>query len=118
MKKTKYRNLHSLDDIHNARLQLKKKMRLTEKSISKKTDLGKLLLGAFEKTSGIPIDKDSSVELIGYLLPVGLKYVLKLLKKNTGSKKLRRLLIYSAIGGALAITFYQVLAKKQQGSEE
>ena len=118
MKKTKFKNIHSLDDIHKARLQLLKKVRQTEKSISVKTDLGKLLIDAFERKGGISGEKGSDLEYIVYLLPLGLKYVLKLLKNNTGKKRFRRLLIYAAIGGTLAISVYQVLGKEQNEAGE
>ena len=113
MKKTKFKNIHSLEDIREVRLQLKKKVKLTEKSISEKTDLGKILIGALGNKGGTSGDKESYLEALGYLLPAGLKYIIKILKKNTGKKQFKRLLIYSAIGGAIALSVYQVLGKGQ-----
>ena len=118
MKKTKFKNIHSLEDIREARLRLKKKVKLTESYISEKTDLGKILIGAVGKKGSASSDKESYLEAIGYLLPAGFKYVLKTLKKNIGKKQFKRLLIYSAIGGALALTVYQVLGKGQSAEAE
>ena len=117
MKKTKFKNIHSLEDIHKTRLKLKKKIRLTEKSISRKTDLGKLLIRSLEKKANIPGGMDSSPEVIGYLLPLGLKYVLGLFKRNISKKQFRRLLIFSAIGGALALSVYKIITRKKTDTE-
>jgi hypothetical protein len=119
MKKTmKFKNIHSLEDIHKVRLQLEKKMRLTEKSISEKTDLGMLFLDTFEKMGVISSDRARGTEFIDYLLPLGLQYTLSLIKKNTSRKQFRQLLLYSTIGGVLSFFVYHLLGKGKTDTEK
>ena len=117
MKKTNFKNIRTLEDIHRARQRLRKKMKMTEKSVSEKTELGKLILGAVKGTGEVLSGKSGGHESLGYLLPVVLQYVLRFLKKNTGRKQFRRLLIYSAIGGALALSVYRIINRQETERE-
>jgi hypothetical protein len=114
----KFENIHSLDDIHKVKRHLKKKMRVTEKSISDRTDLAKLLLNDNERLGRFYSEDNRNPEMLGNLLSLGIKHVFKLIKKKSNKKYLRRILIYSAIGSVLAFSVYQFLGKRQDKTEE
>ena len=117
-KAVKYKNIHNLEDLRKVKLKLEKKIRLTEKSISEKTDFGKLLLGTFQKMGNISSDKINGPEVIGYLFPAALHFILKNLKNDLSKKQIKRLMVYTVIGGLVAFTFYKVLGKRQTDTEE
>lgn len=113
MNKTKFKNIHSLDDIHKLKLRLGKKLRATENSISTKTELGKLLLDSSENMSDFFSKQSIDIEDLEYLLPLGVKYFLKILKNKPARKQFKRISIYSGIGSILALFLYQYLEKRK-----
>lgn len=114
MKTTKFRNIQSLDDIQKHKLRLGKKLRASEDSISEKTDLGKLLLGSSKSLGSFFDNKIMNVEDLEYLLPLGVKYISKLVKSKPNRKYLKRISIYSAIGSIAALLAYQYLGKRKE----
>lgn len=116
MMTTKFNNIKSLDDIHNHKLRLEKKLRKTENSISEKTDMGKVLLDSTERIGSFLGDKSMVIEGLVYFLPLGVKYILKLINKNPGKKHKKNLIVYSAIGSVLAFLTYQYLKHRETKS--
>ena len=117
MKTTKFRSIRTLDEMHKVKLQLGKKLRVTENSISKKADLGKLLLGSTENLGSFSGSKSMDIEGLEYLLPLGVKYILTLIKSKPNRKYYKRLSVYSAIGSIVALFVYQYLGKRKTQKE-
>jgi hypothetical protein len=113
MMTTKFRNIRTLDDIQRAKRRLGKKLRVTENSISKKTDLKKLLLDSTESMGSFFGNKNMNIERLEYLLPLGVNYILRLIKSKPTRKQIKRLSIYSGIGSVLALLVYQYLGKRK-----
>ena len=113
MKKTTFSNIQSLEDIQKYKLRLKKELKASEKIISTKTDLAGLLLNTNKNIRNIDIDEDCNINIIESLLPLGIKYILKLLKSKPSKKQLKRLAVYSSIGGIVAILAYQYIGKRK-----
>ena len=118
MKKMIFSNIHSLEDIHKRKLRLNKKLSVIEKSISDKTELAKLLFNTNERLNSLFGKKDSKLEVIGYLLPLGIKYILKQIHNNPDRKHFKRLLIYSALGSVSALMIYQYLVNRGKKTEK
>ena len=117
MKKMIFSNIHSLEDIHKLKLRLEKKLSVTEKSISDKTDVAKLLFSTNKGVSSFIGEKDSKLVIIGYLLPLGIKFLLKLIQNDPDRKLFKRLLIYSALGSVTALLVYQYLGNRKTKAE-
>jgi len=111
-----YNNIHSLEDIHKQKLRLKKNLKGIEKSISEKTDIVKLLFSTGERKSSLLGEKNNKLGIIGYILPLGIKYILKQIKKNPLKKQYKSLIIYSAIGSVSAFLIYQYLKQRKTKS--
>jgi len=118
MKVMKFRNIHSLEDLHRQKVKLKKKLSLTEQSISSKTDIGKLLVSSSDKISGSFSEPNGNIEILGALLPIGIKYLTRQIKKNPDKKKVRKLLIYLAIGGAASFMVYKFIRNRNKADSE
>ncbi len=113
MKIMKFRKLQSLDDIHRLKLRLVKKLSVTEKSISEKTDISKLLLNSTKSMGSFFGNKSMNIDGLEYLLPLGVTYITKLIKSKPNRKYLKRLSIYAAIGSVTALFVYQYLGKRK-----
>jgi len=118
MKTTIFSNIHSLEDIRKRKLRLQQKLNTTEKSISDKTDITKLLFNSNERLSGLFGEKDKTSEILGYLLPLGIKYLFRQIQNNPGKKPFKRVLIYSVFGSLTALMVYQYFKKRKEKSEE
>lgn len=106
MKMTIFSSIQSLEDIHKQKLRLRNKLRLTEKSISKKSSIVDLLFKKDERISSFFDEKNNIHELINYVLPLGLKYLLKIIRNNTNRKPNKRVLIYTILGSVSALLVY------------
>jgi len=113
MKTTIFRNIHSLEDIKKRKLRLKKKLGVIEKSISDKTDVAKLLFDTKKGLSSLFDEKDSSLEIIASLLPLGIKYLFKNIQNIPGRKYYKSLIIYTALGGVSAFLVYKYLQQRK-----
>lgn len=118
MKTAIFSNIHSLEDIRKRKLRLQQKLDITEKSISDKTDITKLLFNSSERLSSLFGEKDKTSEIIGSLLPLGIKYLLRQIRNNPKKKPFKRVLIYSALGSLTAFLVYQYFKKRKEKSEE
>ncbi len=118
MKKMKFKDIHSLEDIVKVKRQLKKKVRVTEKSFSDRTDLRTLLLND-NKSSGSLFSEDNwNPEMLWYLLPLGIKRIFTYIQKKSNKKQFKRILKYSAIGSVLAFSAYQILVKRKDETDD
>jgi hypothetical protein len=113
MKTKNFNNIRSLDDIQKQKLRLNKKIRLIEKSLTHQTDLAKLFFNPKEGLSSLFGETDSKLGIIGYLLPLGIKYLTSLFKKNPDKKQIKRLITYSAIGSITAFLIYQYMKHRK-----
>jgi hypothetical protein len=120
MKTTTFNNIYFLDDIQKRKRRLKKKLRVAEKSIIKEVDFGKSFFSSERRLSSLfdDIEGDSTREIIGYLLPLGLKYVLKQIKKSPNKKLYKRLLIYTVLGSLSALMVYKYMANGDKKNEK
>ena len=116
MKTMIYNNIHSLEDIHKQKLRLKKNLKAIERSISEKSDIVRLLLNTSERKSSSSGDKNNKLELIGYILTTGIKYIREQIKSNPQKKQYKSLIIYSAIGSVSAFMIYQYLKQTKAKS--
>lgn len=81
------------------------------------TDLGKLFLNDNGKPGSFLNEDLMNPEVLFYLLPLGIKQILKLAGKKGNKKNLKRILIYSAAGSLLAFFVYKFLVKPQDEAE-
>ena len=114
----KFKNIHSLEDIHKAKLRLNREIRGIEKSFSEKTDLGNIFLKAKEGPGSFFSADKRNPEMLSYLLPLGIKHILKLIKNKKNRKLIKRVLIYSVTGSILAFSVYQFIWKRKDETEE
>lgn len=117
MKTMKFKNIRSLDDLHRHKLRLKRKLRVTENSISEKADVGRLLLGSTGSLGSFFGKKNKNIEGLEYLLPLGVRYINKLLKDKPNRRYYKRLSVYAAIGSIIALFVYQYLGKRKTETE-
>ena len=82
------------------------------------TDLGKLFLNDNGRTGSFLNEDLRNPDLLFYLLPLGIKQILKLTGKKSNKKNLKRILIYSAAGSLLAFSVYKLIVKQQDETEE
>lgn len=119
MKKTKkmrFSDIHSIEDIRKQKARLKKKISSAEESIGGKTDIGKLLLNATSNIKSSFSESDGNIEILGDLLPIGMKYLTRQIKKNINKKKFRRFLIYATLGSATAYLAYRFIQNRKDES--
>jgi len=112
-RRTTFRNVHSLEDIQKLKLRLDKRLKVTEKSISEKTDIASLLFSTKKIQSGLSDEEVEKLGIAGYLLPLGIKYVIGQMQKKPNSKFIKRLLIYSALASVSAYMVYQFIDKRK-----
>lgn len=112
-KKAKFSNVHSLEDIRDLKLRLNKKIRVTEKSISDKTDIIGYLFNIKEIKGGLNDENGDKQGIAGYLIKLGIKYVMELLQKKSTSKSVKRFLFYSALAGVSAFAVYKFMEKRK-----
>ena len=117
MMTTIYNNIHSLEDIHKRKLRLKKKLSVIEKSISDNTDVAKLLFNTNDGLSSLFAEKDSKLEITGYLLPLGIKYIIKQIQKSLDRKHYKTLIIYTVLGSVSAFLVYQYMKHRETKTE-
>jgi hypothetical protein len=116
MKTKNFNNIRTLDDIQKQKLRLNKKIRLIEKSLTHKTDLAKLFFNPKEGLSSLFGETDNNPGIIGYLLPLGIKYVTSLFKKKPDKKRIKRLITYSAMGSITAFLIYQYMKYRKSNT--
>jgi len=106
MKKSIFDDIHSFEDIQKQRLRLEKKLRDTEKSISEKTDITRLLFKTKKGHSGFDSETDYKTVIIGSVLPLGINLIMKMIRDNLDKKVLRKIIIYSIYGSVSALLVY------------
>lgn len=109
----KFKDIRSLDDIQKRKRKLAKKLRRSENSLTEKADIGKILLNSTESLGSFFGRKSMPIEDLEYLLPLGFKYISKLVKSKPDKKYLKRFSIFFAIGSILALSSYQYLKKRE-----
>jgi hypothetical protein len=117
MKRTVFSNIQSLEDLHKRKLRLEKKLIVTEKSISEKTDIAKLLINTSKRAGSLSGENDSDLEVLGYLLPLGIKLLLKQIQNNPDKIPLKRLLFYFIVGSIPTLLVYKYMEKSKSKSK-
>ena len=115
---TIFKDIHSFEDIQKQKLALEKKLRVTEKSISEKTDLTRILFNNKAGLGRILGEKGGKTELIQNVLPLVINFIQKQIQNNPHMKLIRRVVIYSIFGSVSAFLVYKYLIYRKTGNKK
>ena len=117
MKKSIFDDIHSFEDIQKQRLRLEKKLKETEKSISEKTDITRLLFNPKKAHSGFGSGTDYKTVIVESILPLGINLILKVIRDNLDKKLLKKIIIYSIYGSVSALLVYSYLNYQKSATD-
>ena len=114
MKKKIFKDIYSLEDIQKQRLRLGKKLKVTVNSLSDKTDVANILFKSDKREDHTETGEDIMLEMIEFLLPLGIDFISRHLQNNMDKKHFKRLVILFIAGNLSALWIYNSLNNKKK----